>query len=115
MYLIVMVLADGSRLDEVVAGWVKAGIQGVTILESRGLNRQLIREQAHLLFAGFTQLFTIGWMAHHTLFALAPSLEAAEAAVAATEKLLGPMDDVDNGIIFLLPAAKVWGARRGKR
>lgn len=109
MYMLVMVLDDSSRLNELLASWVEAGVKGVTILESTGVNRVLPRDTASPMFAGFTQIFGTGRVGHNTLFAVIEDLETAEAAVSATEKLLGDLTKPHTGIIFALPVIKTWG------
>jgi hypothetical protein len=58
---------------------------------------------------GFSRLFHGHWEVHKTLIAVVPTLAVAEAAVAATEQLLGDLDKADNGVVFLLPVVKSWG------
>lgn len=109
MYLLIMVLDDSSRLNEVLAAWVQAGILGITILESTGLNRILPRHTASPIFAGFSQMFGSGRVGHHTLLAVIDSLDLAEKAVAATESVLGDLSQPNTGLIWALPVAKTWG------
>lgn len=110
MYVLVMVLNDSSRLNEVLQTWVQAGVPGITVLESSGVNRLLMRQEATAVFAGFSQFFAgSGRVGHHTLFAVIEQMETAETAVAATEKLLGDLNNPHTGIIFVLPALKTWG------
>lgn len=112
MYLLVMVLDDSTRLNEVLAAWMAAGATGVTILESTGVNRVLLRHKAEPAFAGFSQIFGSGRVGHNTLFAVIDTLDLAEAAVAATEEVLGNIKEPDTGIIFAVPVARAWGFSR---
>lgn len=109
MYLLIMVLDDSTRLDDVLAAWVEAGVKGVTILESTGLNRVFRRKTADPAFAGFSQIFGSGRVGHQTLFAVIDEIGTAETAVAATETVLGSLDQPDTGIVFVLPVEKTWG------
>ncbi len=109
MYLLMMVLDDSARLNEVLEAWVGAGVKGVTILESTGINRVLQRTAAQPAFAGFSQIFGAGRVGHNTLFAVIGGLEIAETAVAATEAILGDLTQPHTGIVFTLPIAKTWG------
>jgi hypothetical protein len=61
------------------------------------------------MFMGFGQLFGGGRVGHNTLFAVIDSLEIAEAAVRATEAIIGDLDGPDTGIIFAVPVTKTWG------
>lgn len=109
MYMLVMVLDDVSRLDEVLRAWIDAGVKGVTIVESTGINRVLERIKAQPMFAGFSQIFGAGRVGHNTLFAVVDSLEIAGAAVKATEAVLGDLSEPHTGIVFALPVAQSWG------
>lgn len=109
MYLLMMVLDDSGRLNEVLAAWRNAGILGITILESTGVNRILMRTQAQPMMARFSQFLGAPQTGHHTLFAVINSLELAEAAVAATENVLGSLNKPHTGLMFALPISRVWG------
>jgi hypothetical protein len=108
-YLLIMVLDDSNRLNEVLEAWRTAGIRGTTILESTGLNRVLPRHTAQPMFVGFSQMFGGGRVGHQTLFAIIDSLELAEAAVSATEAVIGKLTDPNTGIMFVTPVLQVWG------
>lgn len=109
MYMLVMVLDNTAHLNDVLDAWDRAGVGGVTIIESTGLNRVLQRHSPDMVFAGFSQIFGSGRVGHNTLFTVIDSLELAETAVAATEAVLGDLTEPDKGIIFALPVAKTWG------
>ncbi|HOA25080.1 MAG TPA: hypothetical protein PK801_02465 [Aggregatilineales bacterium] len=109
MYLLVMVLDDVSHLEEVLNAWVSVGVRGVTVLECTGLHRVLHRRQAHAAYMGFSQLFAGGQIGNNTLFAVIESLDIAEAAVAATENIIGSLNNANTGIVFVLPVLKTWG------
>lgn len=110
MYMLIMVLDDVSRRNEVLDAWIGAGISGITILESTGVNRVLLRHSARPMYAGFSQMFGNRTVGHNTLFAVIDSMELAEAAVAATETIFGDFNQPHTGIIFVVPVAKVWGS-----
>lgn len=109
MYMLLMVLDDVTRRNEVLEAWMGAGVQGVTIVESTGVNRVLPRRTAQPMFAGFGQVFGSGHVGHNTLFAVVDSLELAEAAVQATEAILGDLRQPHTGIVFVVPVVKTWG------
>jgi hypothetical protein len=109
MYLLIMVLDDSTRLNDVLGAWKEAGVPGITILESTGLNRVLPRHTAQPMYAGFSQVFGGGRIGHHTLFAVISSLEMANAAAEATESVLGDLTKPHTGIMFAVPISQSWG------
>lgn len=104
-----MVLDDSTRLNEVLVAWRGAGIKGITILESTGMNRILPRHTPQPMFAGFSHLFGGGRVGHQTIFAIVDSEAIAEEAVSATETTLGDLTQPHTGIICMLPVSRVWG------
>lgn len=113
MYMLIMVLDDSSRLNEVLARWEDAGVRGVTILESTGLHRVLLRHRPQAAYAGFSQFFGAGRVGNNTLFAVVADIATIESAAAATEQIVGKLDDPNTGILFALPVARVWGLPQG--
>ncbi len=109
MYLLLMVLDDSTRLNEVLEAWKEAGVPGITILESTGLNRILPRHAAKSMYAGFSQVFGGARVGHQTLFAIIDSMDLAEAAVSATEAVLGDLRKPHTGIMCAVPIAQTWG------
>lgn len=109
MYLFMMILDDVMQRDAVLQAWVDAGVRGVTVLESTGINRVLQRTEARPMYMGFGQMFGAGRVGHNTLFAIIPSLDVAEEAVRATEDVIGSLDNPDTGIAFAVPVSKGWG------
>ncbi len=109
MYVLIMVLDDGTHLADVLQAWTGAGVQGVTILESTGMNRILRRTEASAMFMGFSRMFAEAGIGHNTLFAIIDSLKLAEAAVAATEQVIGDLRQPHTGIIFTVPVIQAWG------
>jgi nitrogen regulatory protein P-II 1 len=112
MYQLSMVLDDSTRLDEVLIAWRDAGIRGITVFESTGINRILPRHEASPMYSGFSQIFGGGRVGHYTLIAVIDSLELAEAAVASTEVVMGDLSQPHTGIIWATPVTRTWGIRK---
>lgn len=111
MYLMICVLDDTSHLEAVLEAWTKAGIPGVTILESTGVQRvqqRACREDIPL-FMGFSRLLRTDQYCHNTLLAVVENMEVVHEAVAATEAIIGDLSRPHTGIICALPVEAVWG------
>lgn len=110
MYMLIMVLDNVAHLNDVLAGWEQAGVRGVTILESTGLQRVMLRHRPEAAYAGFSRIFGSSTATgHNTLFAVVHSMIVIEAAVAATERIVGKLDEPNTGIMVALPVSRVWG------
>jgi hypothetical protein len=109
MYILILVLDDVSHLDDVLKAWQDTGVNGVTILESTGLNRVLKRHRPQAAYARFGQIAGSAVVGHNTLFAVIDDMAIAEEAVIATEKVIGKLHAPNTGIMFAMPLAKVWG------
>lgn len=109
MYLMTMVLDNSSQLNDVLQAWIDSGVRGITILESTGVNRVLPRDHAEPMFAGFSRIFGSGRVGHNTLLAVVESMTVIETAVAATEKVVGNLNDPHTGVVFVTPVVKTWG------
>ena len=109
MYMLILVLDDTSHLNQVLQAWRDAGVKGVTIIESTGINRILPREVPNSSFMGFSRLLGSGSVGHQTLFAVIDSMEVADTAVAAAETVLGDLNEPHTGIVFAVPVVKTWG------
>lgn len=106
MYMILFVLDDPHRLDETLAAWEKAGITGVTILESTGIQRfRRANIPMRYLFAG-SQAVEEG---HVTLLAIVPEMTIVERCLQATEALIGDLDLPNTGVLAAWPLALVKG------
>jgi nitrogen regulatory protein P-II 1 len=113
--LIVLVLNDPGKVDDVLAAWLEVGVSGVTILDSWGLSHHVGRRGLRddlPLFPSLEDLLRGREEAHRTLFAVVPDGFDVHALVAVTERITGPIDGPDSGILFTLPVTRAWGLDR---
>jgi nitrogen regulatory protein P-II 1 len=111
MYLIFLVLDNPSMLDEVLTGWTEAGVSGVTVIESTGVQRLRERavEQTVPMFLGFSRLLRSDQYNHYTLLSVIPDMAAAQRVVDATQDVVGDLSQPHTGILFVVPVSGVWG------
>ena len=113
--LMVLVLDDPDKMEDVLAAWLAVGITGVTILDSSGLNHQVGKRRLRDDVPLFPSLETLlrGREEHHrTLFVVVPDDFDMQALVVATEKVVGAFDEPNTGILFTLPVTRAWGLKR---
>ena len=106
MYMILFVLDNPERLMEVLEAWENAGVRGVTILESTGLQRM---KRKHLPMRFLADFYTPQEESHLTLLAVVEDEELIHACLAATETLIGDLCSADTGIFTAWPLQLVKG------
>ena len=119
MFMVMLILDDPDFCRDVLDAWDDAGAYGVTILPSTGLGR--IRRRAGLqedlpLMPSLEEFFTQEESQHRTLVTIVKDQAAVDRIVAATESIVGDLNQPNTGILAVMPAAQVYGLQpRGKR
>ncbi|MCC7129638.1 MAG: hypothetical protein IT297_04490 [Anaerolineae bacterium] len=110
MYMVMMVLDDPNRLDEMLDAWETVGVSGVTIIESTGINRRRRQRLAgSVLMAGFNRLISSSDESHFTLFVIVPDESLVQACLEAAEKVVGDFDQPNTGVLAAWPVSYVKG------
>ena len=116
--MVILVLEDVDKMDEVLVAWWDAGAPGITILESSGAARHLAGEGARddlPIFPSLSALFARNETHHRTLFTILPDRVPVQQLFEATERVLGRLDTHHSGIIFALPVLAAQGHERVER
>jgi nitrogen regulatory protein PII len=106
MYMIWFVLDDPDRLDEVLDAWEKAGIRGVTITESTGIQR-LKRQMTPMRYV--FQQSSIVEEGHYTLMAIVADEATVRACLEATEDCTGDLAQPNTGVFAAWSLSAVKG------
>lgn len=110
--MVILVLDNLGKLEDVLYAWRLAGSSGVTILESSGAGRLLAQFGARddiPMFPGLRNLLARQEVHHRTLFAVLSDDVDLEAFFDATEAVIGPFEESHTGIIFVLPVLAARG------
>jgi hypothetical protein len=113
--IVVMVLNDIGKLQDVLEAWLELGIPGVTTLDSTGLRQEMSKRTFRDDLPLFPTLedFLEGDKAHsRTLFAVVPDGFAVDSLVETTEQITGKLDAPNTGILFTVPVLRAWGLTR---
>jgi nitrogen regulatory protein P-II 1 len=117
MKLILFVLHDPEKLRELMDAWKQAGVSGATVLFSTGLGRiqQMapLRDDLPLIPSLEDFLPTVDRLSR-TLFTMVDEDAVVEKVIAATEQVVGDLDQPDRGLLIVLPVAQVYGLRKCK-
>lgn len=111
MRLLIAVINEKDRLDEILTGFLELGITGATILDSRGMGRALSRETEDdpPAFAGLQSLIGRTRPENVTLFSVLPDDELAARALSVIEEACGGLDSPGTGIAFTVPIDRALG------
>ena len=106
MKLIIFVLNQEERLEEILEAFLELGINGATILDSIGMGRILAHDIP--IFAGFQNLLHDTRPGNKTILSVVPEKKI-ERIIQAVEQIIGSLDEPGNGLFISLPVDIVKG------
>jgi nitrogen regulatory protein P-II 1 len=114
MSMILFVLHDPAKLDELLSAWEQAGVSGATVLYSTGLGR--IRQNPSLsedfpLMPSLEDFLPKVAGLSRTVFTLVDDETIVERVISATERVVGDLSQPDRGLLAVLPVTRLRGLR----
>ncbi len=106
MQLLVAVINDPEKVDDILAGFLELGITGATVIHSEGMGRILTHDIP--IFAGLQTLISRSKPQNRTLFSLIEE-EKLEPALSLLKEVCGDLEDPATGIAFALPVTTASG------
>jgi len=106
MQLLVAVVNDPDKLDEILSGFLELGITGATIIGSEGMGRLLTHDIP--IFAGLQSLMAGARPQNRTIFSVV-SDDKVDPAMALLQDVCGNLAAPATGIAFALPVSRVVG------
>lgn len=116
-HMILLILDDINQCSSILEAWEAERVGGVTILESTGLGRVRklsIRDDIPLM-PSLSRLLQNREERHRTLFTVVEGEEMVDKVIAATESVLGDLEQAQNGVLFVLPVSRVRGLKGGQQ
>lgn len=110
MFMIMYVLNDPDRLNEVLEAWESANIPGATIIESTGMHRQ---RRKFIPMRYITPIFE-DEESHLTLITLVKDESLIQTCLEATERVVGDLREPNTGVFTAWPVAFVKGLEQDK-
>jgi nitrogen regulatory protein PII len=107
MELLIAVIDDPERTEEILAGFLEIGVTGATIVSSEGMGRLLSQELP--VFAGLQTLIARSRPQNQTLFSVIEDPDKVDRAIAVIEGICGRFTSPSTGIVFTLPVSRVVG------
>jgi nitrogen regulatory protein PII len=109
MDLLVCVINEPSKVDEILEAFLEIGVTGATVLDSQGMGTTLVEDVP--IFAGFRNVLAGVGKPNKTIFSVVKDRETVERAVASIEKICGSFERPSTGIVFTIPVGFVKGLR----
>jgi nitrogen regulatory protein PII len=115
MFMIMLILNEAERCQEVLDAWDTAGASGVTVLPSTGLGH--IRTHQGLkddipLMPSLSDFFEQDENLHRTLISVVNERGTTDRIVQATLAVLGDLNQPNTGILVILPVLEAYGLNR---
>jgi nitrogen regulatory protein PII len=107
MHLLVFILNQPDKLEEILEGFLEVGVTGATVVDSLGMGHILASEVP--IFAGFKSIFGGATSYNKTILSVIREKEKVEAALDMIEEVCGKLDRAGVGIAFVLPVEEVRG------
>ncbi len=107
MQLLVAVINQPDKLDDILSGFIELGITGATVVNSEGMARVLTHDIP--LFAGIQTLISRSRAQNHTIFSVIDEEEKVRAAFAVIQDVCGDLQQPGTGIVFTIPVTRAIG------
>jgi nitrogen regulatory protein PII len=115
MYMIMFVSKTFEQASEVLDVWVKAGVQGVTIVESAGMQQVAagggIRSDLGIVFS-LKNLMRAEEIHHRTFFSVVKDEAMVDRIIQATTAYVGDWSSPDVGVLFVWPITQAYGMEK---
>jgi nitrogen regulatory protein PII len=115
MLMVMFVLHDTEKLDDLMDAWEAAGVPGITILQSTGLGRARSmpgRWDDLPLMPSLRDFYEHDELFSRTLFTVVPDEAAVDRVVKATFDTVGDLDMANTGLLAVFPLVQVYGLEK---
>lgn len=114
MYIVLFVLHDYEKLEDLLDAWEAEGISGATILHSSGMGR--VRQMAFRddlpLIPSIDALFDHEEYLSRTVFTVIDDEAMIDCLVDATQRVVGNLSQSDTGFLVVVPALRAYGLNK---
>jgi len=104
--LLVAVINDPEKLDEILSGFLELGVTGATVVSSAGMGRLLSHDIP--IFAGLQTLISGSRPQNRMIFSVVPDL-LVDPVLELLQEICGNLASPATGIVFVLPVDRVVG------
>lgn len=107
MQLLIAVINQEEKLDEILSGLVELGVTGATLIDSEGMGRVLTHDIP--IFAGLDTLASRSRPKNQTLLSVIRDDEMVDRVISLLQEICGDFEDPATGIVFTVPVSRVVG------
>lgn len=107
MQLLIAVINQDEKLDDILSGFIALGITGATVIRTEGMGRVLTHDVP--IFAGLQTLLARARPENVTIFSVIRDSQKVTAALALLQDVCGDLNDPATGIAFTVPVDQVVG------
>jgi nitrogen regulatory protein PII len=104
--LLIAVVNDPGKVDEILSGYLELGVTGATIINTEGMGRVLSHDIP--IFAGLQTLISRSRPQNSTIFSVIED-EKVEPTIALLQEVCGDLTAPATGIAFTIPLGRVVG------
>ena len=108
MKLLILILNKVEKLEEVLEGFLEAGVTGATIIDSIGMGHVISEEVP--IFAGLRFMFA-GAKPHNKMIFSVITDDKEYPVITVLKKILGDLGQPGTGIVFTIPLDRVEGLK----
>ncbi|HKJ93086.1 MAG TPA: P-II family nitrogen regulator [Longimicrobiales bacterium] len=106
MQLLMVVVNQEEKLDDILSGFLELGITGATVINSEGMGHVLSHDIP--IFAGLQTLISRSRPQNQTIFSVMDD-DKVNDALRMLQDVCGNLEDPATGIAFVLPVSRVVG------
>jgi nitrogen regulatory protein PII len=107
LQLLIAVINEEEKLDQILAGLLELGVTGATIVQSEGMGRVVSHDVP--IFAGLERLASFSRPRNQTIFSVIKEEDKVDGVIALLREICGDLDDPATGIVFTIPVNRVEG------
>lgn len=107
MKLLIAVVNDTERIEEILERFYEIGVTGATIVDSEGMGHVLSQDPP--AFAGLQSLIARTRPRNTTLFSVIPDDATVESALEVLEDVCGSFEGPATGVAFTVPVDRAIG------
>ena len=105
--LLIAVINEEEKLDEILSGFVELGVTGATLINSEGMGRFLVHDVP--IFAGLADLASRSRPRNYTILSVIREEEKVDRVIDLLQKICGNLEDPATGIVFTVPVTRAVG------